>query len=427
MKNRHNVTMLRAILPVLAYFGLLPQVKAVSPPPDGCYPNLTTAEGCDALHSLTTGEGNTAIGWSSLFSDADGSFNTGIGGGALALNNGDSNTAVGVATLLLNTADGNTAVGASALLNNTTGGTLGGSGVNTVGPNTALGNQALLSNTEAGANTAMGYKALGSVTTAGFNTAVGFQAVANSTALSNTAFGYGSLQADTTGGFNTSIGDTALYTNTTGEDNVALGFRAGFQQTTGNNNIYIGNQVEGVAGESNSCYIGNIYGSTSVGAPVLVDSNGKLGTQTSSKRFKDDIKPMDKASEEIFQLQPVTFHYKKKFDPAGTQQFGLVAEDVQKVNPALVVPDKEGKPYSVRYGAVNAMLLNEFLKEHKTVQELKSTVRKDEAVIAQQQKSFQDKLGAQAKQIDILTAGLQNVSAQLELSKSAPRTVSNNQ
>jgi Chaperone of endosialidase len=167
--------------------------------------------------------------------------------------------------------------------------------------------------------------------------------------------------------------------------------------------------MQGVAGESNACYIASIFGQTSPsGTAVSINSSGKLGTITSSRRFKDGIKPMDKASEAVFALKPVTFHYKKEIDTAGTSQFGLVAEEVEKVNPDLVVRDKEGKPYSVRYDQVNAMLLNEFLKEHRTVQEQGATIARLQ------------------KQIDALTAGLQKVSARHELSKSAPQTVLNN-
>jgi trimeric autotransporter adhesin len=140
---------------------------------------------------------------------------------------------------------------------------------------------------------------------------------------------------------------------------------------------------------------------------VLIDSAGQLGTISSSKRFKEDIKPMDVASESVLALKPVTFHYKT--DTTGTPQFGLIAEEVAKVNPDLVVRDKEGKPYTVRYDQVNAMLLNEFLKEHHQVQDLK-------AIVAEQQ-----------EQIKALTAGLQKVSAQLEVNKPSPQTVLNNQ
>jgi hypothetical protein len=191
-----------------------------------------------------------------------------------------------------------------------------------------------------------------------------------------------------------------------------LGIGAGFNVTTANSVICIGADGQNV---SNSCYIGNIFGTTSSGgAAVLVNSDGKLGTATSSRRFKDEIQPMDKTSEALFALKPVTFRYKKEIDPAGTSQLGLVAEDVEKVNPDLVVRDKEGKPYSVRYDQVNAMLLNEFLKEHSTVQELKSVVAKQQAAAAQQQ-----------KQIDALTASLQKVSMQIEASKPAPQVVNN--
>jgi Chaperone of endosialidase len=208
-----------------------------------------------------------------------------------------------------------------------------------------------------------------------------------------------------------------------------LGFRAGRNLTTGDNNIDIGNfnGISGsstdVAGEGNTIrigepsthtatYIAGISGQSAIGgAAVFVTSDGKLGTITavSSQRFKDEIKPMDKASEAILALRPVTFRYKQDIDPKGIPQFGLVAEEVKKINPDLVTRDAKGEVYTVRYDAVNAMLLNEFLKEHQTVKDLKSTVAKQE------------------KQIEALTTGLQKVSDQLELSKSAPRTVLNNQ
>jgi len=214
--------------------------------------------------------------------------------------------------------------------------------------------------------------------------------------------------------------------NTTGAGNNALGNFAGSKLTTGDNNIDIGNL--GVAGEAGTirigdvgtqtaAYIAGILGrNTPMGTPVFINANGKLGTVGSSARFKTEIKPMDTASESLFALKPVTFRYKKEVDPASTSQFGLVAEDVEKVDPDLVVRDKEGKPYSVRYDQVNAMLLNEFLKEHKAFVEEQHKVQEQGATIARQQ-----------KQIETLTAGLQKVSAQLELNKSAPQTVLNNQ
>ena len=190
--------------------------------------------------------------------------------------------------------------------------------------------------------------------------------------------------------------------------------------------------IEGFAGETNACYIGNIYGQTSAsGIPVLINSANQLGTTTSSKRFKDDIKPMDKASEALFELKPVTFHYKKELDSAGIQQFGLVAEEVQKVNSALIVLDKEGKPYSVRYDQVNAMLLNEFLKEHKAFLEEQRKVEEQEKTIVEL-KSGMTALAATVKE---QAAQIQKVSAQLaaaspsggglEASKPAPQMVNN--
>jgi hypothetical protein len=240
----------------------------------------------------------------------------------------------------------------------------------------------------------------------------------------NTAVGDGALSSNTTAGGNTAIGGDALASNTTGNSNVALGVAAGFNATTGSNNVYIGVGMQGVAGESNACHIASIFGQTSAsGAAVSINSSGKLGTITSSRRFKDDIKPMDKASEAVFALNPVTFRYKKDIDPQGIPQFGLVAEDVEKVNPDLVVLDKERKPYSVRYDQVNAMLLNEFLKEHRKVERLT--------------KDFESKLAEQQKQIEALTAGLQKMSHQLaaaspsggglEASEPAPQVVYNTQ
>ena len=303
----------------------------------------------------------------------------------------------------------NTALGIGALASNTIGGF-----------NTAIGFEALSSNTTGGVNTAIGYQALWLNTTGGFNTAVGFAALqSNTLGASNTATGYGALTGNTTGAFNVAAGMDALASNTTGNLNIALGFQAGASLTTGKNNIDIGNL--GVAGESKTIrmgkqgthtttFIAGISGATvPTGVAVIVDTTGHLGTTTSSARFKDSIKPMDKASEAILALQPVTFRYKRELDPDGIPQFGLVAEDVEKVNPDLVARDGEGKPYTVRYEAVNAMLLNEFLKEHRKIEEQDATIAK------------------QQKQIDALTAGLQNVSAQLELSKGAPQTALNNQ
>ncbi len=331
MKNQN--TTYTTILIALACFAISPMAKAVVPAPDGGYPGGNTAEGQAALLSLTTGGFNTAVGFFSLRSNTTSSFNTALGAGALFVNISNENTATGAGALLSNTTGSlNTANGAFALVSNTTG-----SG------NTAIGGEALFSNTTGGLNTVTGSQAL-TLNTEGFsNTAIGFRAlVSNITGNDNTANGDEVLNRNTTGGFNTAMGAGALPNNTTGRSNTALGINAGAGVTTADNVICIGADVDG-ENVSNTCYIGNIFGVTSVGISVLVNSAGKLGTTTSSRRFKDSIKPMDKASEAVLALRPVTFRYKKEIDPAGTSQFGLVAEDVQKVTPDLVVRDKEGK------------------------------------------------------------------------------------
>jgi len=379
-------------------FGLLPNARAVNPAPDGGYPGGNTAEGQAALLSLTTGGFNTSVGFFSLRSNTTGAFNTAIGAG----------------TLLANTAGENTATGAGALLSNTAG-----------LANTANGAFALFSNTTAGENTANGNRALFS----------------NTTGVVNTANGYAALANNTTGSVNTAIGAAALATNTTGGSNVALGFNAGLNVTTANNVICIGANVSG-ANVGNTCYIGNIRGVATQNAdavPVLIDSAGQLGTMSSSRRFKKEIEPMGKTSESLLALKPVTFHYKSDIKDA--MQFGLIAEDVAAVNPDLVVRDEKGEIYTVRYDAVNAMLLNEFLKEHHKVEEqdagitqLKFTVTKQEAAIAQQRKDFEAQTAQQEKEIKALiatvkeqAAQIQKVSAQLEVRKSSPQTVLNDQ
>jgi hypothetical protein len=404
-------------------FALLPRAQAVIPPPDGGYPNFTTAAGDHALQALTLGVGNTAIGTFSLFSVTAGSFNTAVGAGALDLNTADSNTATGAAALLFNTTGTrNTANGTAALEFNDTGSNNTASGAfalfsNTTGNGNTANGAAALQNNTADENTAFGARAL-SVNTFGFgNTAVGAAALLSNTGASvdtpnggpgsaNTAVGVSALSSNTAGAFNTAVGANAL-ANSLGLGNIALGSGAGDNVTTASDVICIG---AGGANVSNSCFIGQIFGTTSSGGiGVFINSDGRLGTTTSSQRFKQDIEPMAKTSEALFALKPVTFRYKKAIDPQGTAQFGLVAEDVEAVNPDLVVRDKGGKAHSVRYDAVNAMLLNEFLKEHRHVQE-------QDATIARQQ-----------KQIDALTAGLRKVSAQVEMNRTAPQIVVSNQ
>jgi len=392
------------LITLLACFALSQRALAVTPAPDGGYPGGNTAEGQLALGSLTTGIYNNAVGIYSLLSLTTGSFNTADGAGALLSNTADENTATGAGALLSNTTGArNTANGAFALFSNTG------------GFNTAIGDRVLFNNSTGDHNVAVGGgglpgPALFSNTIGRFNTAVGEGALfSNTEGNDNTAVGAGALADNTGGSENVAVGLNALG-NSTGDNNVALGNLAGFSQTTGSNNVYIGNQIEGTAGESNACYIASIFNQTAAGgSAVFVDANSKLGTITSSKRFKEEIKPMDKASEALFALKPVAFRYKKEIDPDGISQFGLVAEDVEKVNRDLVVRDREGKPYSVRYDQVNAMLLNEFLKEHRKNEQ-------QEATMARQQ-----------KQIESLTAGLQKVSAQLEVIKPAPQVVNNSQ
>jgi hypothetical protein len=374
----------------LSLFALWPAPKAfgVVPAPDGGYPNFNTAEGQNALFSLTTGQWNTALGAFTLRSDTDGSYNTAVGTAALFSNVGNQNTGTGKE---------NTAVGAAALLLNSTGSS-----------NTGVGAEALLYNTTGIRNTAIGTFALGTNGSGNDNTAIGNHALYFSSGDNNTGIGSGALGNNTSGISNTAIGNGALADNITGGGNIALGYTAGNNVTTANNVICIGADGNNV---DNACYIGQIFSSTVSASAVFVNSNGRLGTMTSSKRFKQDIKPMDNVSEALYSLKPVSFRYKKKFDPAGASQLGLVAEDVEKVNPDLVVRDKEGKPYSVRYDQVNAMLLNEFLKEHRKVQEL-------EARLAQQERNF----SARLKEED---AKIQNVSDSIQLSKATPQTADN--
>ncbi len=300
---------------MIAWFGSLQNTQAVNPPPDGGYPRGNTAEGEDALFKLTTtAGGNTAIGAHALFFDTTG--------------------------------DDNTATGFVALHFNTTG-----------SKDTATGSHALFSNNTGRSNTATGFYALND----------------NRSGIQNTATGGGALERNEIGSQNTANGYQALFNNTTGVDNIALGYAAGSRLTTGSQNIDIGNV--GVAVESGTIRIGEISqtriflagirGVAVTGSPVVVSSSHQLGVVPSSQRFKEDIKPMDQRSEAILALKPVSFHYTKEIDPNGTAQVGLVAEEVEKINPDLIARDENGEIYTVRYDAVNAMLLNEFLKAHR--------------------------------------------------------------
>ena len=231
------------------------------------------------------------------------------------------------------------------------------------------------------------------------------------------AIGLGALYSNITGSNNTAFGVNALLSSK-GSSNVGLGVNAGKNLTTGSGNVCIGGAVLGVAGESNTTRIRNIYSSVASGRAVYVNSDNKIGTLASTRRVKNDIKPMDKASEAILALKPVSFRYKKEIDASGTLQFGLVAEEVADINADLVTRDSEGKPETVRYDAVNAMLLNEFLKEHRKNEE-------QEATIAQLKKDFGATVAQLTTQLKEQSAQIQKVSAQLEASKPAPQVVKN--
>jgi Chaperone of endosialidase len=380
-----------------AGLALLPPAYAVEPPPDGGYANRNTAEGTDALLNLNTGTDNTAVGYTALQNNAFGNFNTATGAYALSLNNfGSGNTAHGYNALGANTTGlANTAQGKDALRNNTTGSV-----------NTASGDVALAFNTSGSANTASGANAL----------------AGNTTGSTNTADGYGALFSNATGGANTATGYSALSSNSTGSNNIALGYQAGINLTTGDNNIDIGNTGTpresakiriGTRGTHSDTFIAGIFGTTiSNGAAVFVDNKGHLGTVTSSARYKESIKPMDAASEALFSLRPVTFQYRKEVDPNGVPQFGLIAEEVARVDSDLVARDENDKPYTVRYEAVNAMLLNEFLKEHRKGEQQDRKIERLEATVA----SLRSALKEQAAQI-------QKVSDQVAVSEASPRMV----
>ena len=429
---------LSSIVFVLVWFAIAPLVRAVVPAPDGGYPGFNTAEGQNALFSLTTGAANTAVGWYSLFSNTEGNFNTSTGAGALLFNTARENTAFGAAALLFNTTGGaNTAVGAAALLNNTAGTENTGTGHsalhnNTTGSNnTANGFQALFSNTSGDRNTATGWQALVSNTGANNNTAHGFEALHNSNSGNNTGIGFVALEANTTGNSNTAVGANALR-NATGSDNIALGEGAGVAVLAGNNNIEIGNGGAnaddntiriGLEGTQTQTFIAGILGNGPFGCDVSIDAvTGQLGVGAcvSSERFKKDIDSMDKASEAIFSLKPVTFHYKN--DNTNIPQFGLIAEEVAKVNPALIAVDKEGKPYSVRYQQIDAMLLNEFLKEHRRGEEQDCKIQEQETTIAE----LRSEIRSLAAMVNEQALELRKVSAQVQISNAVAQEIVSN-
>jgi len=362
------------VLSALVCFGLCQQVQSATDTPDpGSVSTSNTADGQGALGSLTTGLYNSAFGFLSVLSLSDGNFDTGVGAGALFVDNGGTNTAVGAAALFNNTTGGdNNAVGAFALFNNVSG---------------------------------------------FFNNAHGRDALLNSTGDQNNAMGDDAMFFNTTGSFNTAVGDDALDNNVDGNSNVAIGDEAGTGLGASVSNcIAIGAPGAGpFAVLSNTCFIGSIFGQP-VSDPgtqtaVFVDQFNVVGIFNSSRKYKHDIQPMDKASETLYQLKPVTFKFNS--DWKATTQYGLIAEEVAEVDPQLV-SRKDGEIVTVHYEQINSMLLNEFLKEHKKVQNLEVTV-------AQQAKGM-EVLTAQLRE---QAAQIQKVSAQLEVNKPAPQVVTN--
>ena len=381
-----------AILSALACFAFLPKTQAVEPatPDPGPLPISNTADGQLALFGLTTGIYNSAFGIYALLSNGAANFNTGVGG----------------ATLLSNTGDENTAVGAGTLLSNTTG-----------TQNTAVGAFALFTNADGSDNNAVGDRALFANVSGTFNNAYGRSVLSSNDGSENNAFGDLAMENNVSGASNTAIGDDALRNLVDGSGNVAVGDEAGTGLGVSVNNcIAIGAPGDGpFAVLDNTCFIGNIFGEP-VSDPgsqtaVFVDQFNVVGIFNSSRRYKHDIQPMDKASETLYRLKPVTFKFNS--DWKATTQYGLIAEEVAEVDPQLV-SRKNGEIVTVHYEQINSMLLNEFLKEHKKVQDL-------EATVAQQQKGM-EVLTAQLKE---QAAQIQKVSAQLEVGKTAPQVVAN--
>src|SRR5437868_12954070 len=380
MKKRNII----AVFSALVALALLPMAQAAPAPntPDpGSKPVSNTADGQNAMLSITSGTHNAAFGFDALLSNSDANFNTAVGSVALLLNDGTQNTAVGTGALLFNAIAGdNNAVGAFALFNNDS------DAAGTANFNNAHGRNALFSNVDGSQNNAMGDDA---------------------------------MDSNTTGSFNTAVGDDALINNVDGNSNVAIGDEAGTGLGASVSNcIAIGAPGAGpFAVLDNTCFIGSIFGEP-VSDPgtqtaVFVDQFNVVGIFNSSRKYKHDIQPMDKASEELYRLKPVTFKFNS--DWKGTKQYGLIAEEVAEVDPQLVV-HKDGELVTVRYEQVNSMLLNEFLKEHQKVQALENTV-------AQQQKGM-EVLTAQLKE---QAAQIQKVSAQAEMAKPATKVVVGNQ
>jgi hypothetical protein len=428
-----------------ACFALSPPLKA-APCPNECGTGGNTALGVNALDSVNPAVGinNTAVGFNALTDNTNGFYNVAIGSGALSSNTtGQFNMAIGAGALEQNNGNFNLAIGFRVAFMNTTGVHL-----------TGIGAAAMRNNTTASFNTAIGADALRENTISEANVAVGDAALTSYNGLVagidgfNTALGSIALTALTDGFQNVAVGRRAFQFVTSGNNNVAVGWRTGDGITTGSGNTFIGTQAGatapssgtynntillGITGDSNAnnpngrCYIGGIRGVTPGNGlgdsiPVIIDSDGNLGTGPSARRFKEDIEPMDQVSKAVLALKPVTFHYKNRGDKSDKKpQFGLIAEDVAEVNPDLVARDKNGEIYTVRYDAVNAMLLNEFIKEHKKVEEQQASIADLKSTVALQQKEMQVLTAQLKEQAD----QIQRVSAQLEASKPAPKVVTN--
>jgi len=481
---KHGKIILTTILCTLGCFALVLTVQAVTPAPDGGYAGNNTAEGTSALFNLSSGIDNTALGFQALFHDTTGNSNTAEGFRALFANtNGHQNTATGLSALVSNTTGNfNTATGVQALFSNTSGGFNTATGVaalfhNTAESNSAFGAYALFANTSGIYNSAFGYRALAASTGSG-NTANGYQALSGNTSgvdntatgvsalslnntgsnntangaaalavnrggIDNTAIGAETLINNTSGNYNTAVGFEALAGNdiggantavgyqallrATGVNNTAIGNGAGATVRTGSYNVYLGAGVGGVAtDEVGHTYISNI--SSTVQPPggnveyVTINLDTKLlGHSSSSRRYKEDIRPMTNVSEALYRLKPVTYRYKKEIDPKQSAAFGLIAEEVAEVNPALIARNSKGQPESVHYEMVNAMLLNEFLKEHERVQEQAARIAEIKAIVAKQEKGME----ALAAHIRDQDAKIQSVSAETKTGRPAPKVVIN--
>jgi hypothetical protein len=353
---------------ILLSFCILPTLFALDPPPGGGYPGGNTALGDNALFNQPADSedlNNTAIGYEALYNNTDGGF---------------GNVALGYESLVSNTTgEGNTAGGWQSLYGNTTG-----------GENTALGISAMLRNTTGFGNVAVGDEALWYNTFGERNVGIGQYAGGGITGDYNVAVGAGALGNAGGGRENVALGYSAL-SYCKGSHNIALGTVAGVQVIQGSHNIDIGNQGTaedgrtiriGIEDTQKRTFIAGIaHAHLPATIPVVINQDGQLGTASSSSLEEENIQPMENGSDVILSLRPVTFRYKKELDSLGTPQFGLVAEQVAKVDPDLVARDESGRPYTVRYDAVNAMLLNEFLKEHRKVETLEAKVAKLEAMV----------------------------------------------